>query len=127
MTAFPKTNHYRDPRLLALAEGRECLLLVPQVCNQGETVACHSNNGFAGKGTRIKAHDFFTVWGCPRCHRWLDESYSASGEERQAAFDAAYTRQLAAWLSLSIDQTEAERDRRAARDALMAYEKWSEN
>jgi hypothetical protein len=127
MTAFPKTNHYRDPHLLALARDRECLLRIPGVCNQGETVAAHSNAGIHAKGKAIKAHDYFSVWACPRCHTWLDHSYVASREERRDAFDAAYTRQLAAWLSLSIDQTETERNRRAAHDALMAYEKWRES
>lgn len=125
MTAFPKTNHYRDPALLALARGRECVLRVPGICNRGETVACHSNAGVHGKGKAIKAHDWASVWGCARCHNWLDASFSASGDRRREVFEAAHIKQLEAWKQIEDDTTEPLRHNVAATKALAAYKDWA--
>ena len=125
MRAYPKDNHYRDPHLLALAQGRECLLQVPNICNHGPTVACHSNAGKHAKATSIKAHDFMSIWGCAACHRWLDESYSATREQRQAAFADAHERQKLRWLDIADDPDEFPKNRITARKALTAYENWT--
>ncbi|PND31575.1 DUF1364 domain-containing protein [Achromobacter pulmonis] len=71
----PKTV-YRNPGLLALAKGEECLLRVPKYCWGGTdtTVACHSNQTRDGKGKGIKAHDWAIAFGCGGCHHFLDQS-----------------------------------------------------
>ena len=71
----PKTV-YRNPALLALAEGEECLLRVPKYCQGGTdtTVPCHSNRLRDGKGKGIKAHDWAIAFGCGGCHWFIDES-----------------------------------------------------
>ncbi|MEL5887598.1 nuclease domain-containing protein, partial [Listeria monocytogenes] len=68
----PKTI-YRNPALLALAEGENCLLRVPKYCQGGtdSTVACHSNRLRDGKGKGIKAHDWAIAFGCSGCHWFI--------------------------------------------------------
>jgi hypothetical protein len=99
---FPKTTPQRNPHLLAMAQGKPCMMRVK--CN-GEasdtTVAAHSNSQTHGKGIGRKADDQYTVWSCARCHTWLDQSYSATGEERQAAWEAAHVRQIAEWRKIA--------------------------
>jgi len=72
----PKTL-YRNPALLALANGQLCLIQVPGICLGGRkdtTVACHSNWGRDGKGGNIKAHDWAIAFGCSACHFFIDQS-----------------------------------------------------
>ncbi|QEK91889.1 DUF1364 domain-containing protein [Achromobacter insolitus] len=71
----PKTV-YRNPALLDLANGEECLLRVPRYCQGGTetTVACHSNRTRDGKGKGIKAHDWAIAFGCVGCHFFIDQS-----------------------------------------------------
>ncbi|KDD42579.1 nuclease domain-containing protein [Bordetella bronchiseptica] len=71
----PKTI-YRNPGLLALAEGEKCSLRVPRYCQGGtdSTVACHSNRLRDGKGKGIKAHDWAIAFGCSGCHWFIDQS-----------------------------------------------------
>ncbi|WP_419343025.1 nuclease domain-containing protein [Achromobacter sp. PD1] len=71
----PKTV-YRNPALLDLAKGEECLLRVPKYCQGGTdtTVACHSNRLRDGKGKGIKAHDWAIAFGCGGCHWFIDHS-----------------------------------------------------
>ncbi|CAB5512035.1 hypothetical protein LMG26857_01324 [Achromobacter anxifer] len=72
----PLKTVYRNPVLLALAEGEECLLRVPKYCQGGTdtTVACHSNRLRDGKGKGIKAHDWAIAFGCGGCHWFIDHS-----------------------------------------------------
>ncbi|MFY3534631.1 nuclease domain-containing protein [Achromobacter denitrificans] len=71
----PKTV-YRNPELLALAEGEECLTRVPSYCWGGteSTVSAHSNQIRDGKGKGIKAHDWAIAFACGGCHFFLDQS-----------------------------------------------------
>jgi hypothetical protein len=93
---------YRDKSLLKLAQGEECLLQVPEICQGGtETiVACHSNLGSDGKGMGQKASDAATVWGCAACHKWLDQG-PASQEEKAQVFDDALTLQYIEWIKIA--------------------------
>jgi len=93
---------YRDKSLLKLAQGEECLLQVPKICQGGtETiVACHSNQGSDGKGMGQKASDAATVWGCAACHKWLDQG-PASQEEKAQVFDDALTLQYIEWIKIA--------------------------
>ena len=120
LTAEPKTIARRNPHLLSMARGRACLLQVAGVCNgdRETTVACHSNLAVHEKGGHRKADDCYSVWGCARCHTWLDSSYAATSAEREAAFMAAHLRQVNVWRVLVTLQTIPEADRRAAQWAL---------
>ena len=121
---FPKNPRLENPHLLLMArrEPRPCLLAVPGVCRAGFSLvsccACHGNGSRFNKGGRMKAHDFFSVWGCDRCHTWLDESYSATGEERQGAFLSALVRQIEHWAMIACGASTNHKDRDAARWAL---------
>jgi hypothetical protein len=117
--AMPKTIPQRNRRLLDLAEGKPCLLLVPGCCNHrtDTTVACHSNLSVHGKGGRRKADDQFSVFGCAACHWWLDFG-PAPEEQKTAVFLAGMGRQLLAWEQIEADPAQAPADRRAARWAL---------
>ena len=82
----PKTI-YRNPALLALAKGEECLTRVPTYCWGGNetTVSAHSNQTRDGKGKGIKAHDWAIAFACGGCHFFLDQS-TASREMKLSYF-----------------------------------------
>jgi len=61
---------YRNPKILAHARGQSCTNCG---CEDGTTVAAHSNFSEHGKGRGIKAHDLFSAYLCNRCHSWLDQ------------------------------------------------------
>lgn len=115
----PKTQPWRSPTLLAMAERRPCLLLVPGICNHriDTTVACHSNLSIHGKAGARKADDCYSVWGCAACHYWLDFGRAAA-DQREQVFMLAHANQVLAWRLVAMDQGEPERFRRAARSAL---------
>lgn len=59
---------YRNQKLLDAAEGQPCV-----ICDSTETtVAAHANSVALGKGTGIKAPDYFTAWVCQRHHDMID-------------------------------------------------------
>lgn len=116
-TPVPKPESGRNPRLLALAKGRRCLLLAVEGCEGASglsTVACHQNEG---KGMGLKRPDAYSCWGCGPCHHWYDFSGSPRAEKRRA-FDAAHKRQIAAWRVIADNSAESPADRAAARWAL---------
>lgn len=115
----PKTVQHRNARLLALAKGKPCLLLVPACCNHrtDTTVACHSNAGAHGKAKARKADDPYTVWGCAACHSWLD-SGPAPRAQKEAVFMAAHLRQVNAWRLLAVDTGIPASEKKAAQWAL---------
>jgi len=118
---FGKHEYYRDEKLLELAKGEPCLLQATPNCLGGEgstTVACHSNLLIHGKGRGIKADDHHSVWGCSRCHTWLDSSYDADYDTKNLVFQEAYKRQLHAWLDLADNMTIKPWRREAARRVL---------
>ena len=56
-----------------LAEGRECQVRIPMICNfdHNTTVLAHySLNGISGRG--IKSPDFLGAWCCSACHDYVD-------------------------------------------------------
>ena len=94
---------YRDKDLLALAQGQECLLNIHKycLCDEGSTtVAAHDNSLQSGKGMALKANDSRTVWACFYCHSLLDQG-QMEYEERQEAFDCAYSRQVDEWIKMA--------------------------
>lgn len=76
MTFFslPKDKRLEIPKLLELANGAPCTLLVPEICtgDVATTVAAHSNMSRHGRGSFLKSHDPFVAFGCSACHYWLD-------------------------------------------------------
>ena len=98
---------YRDKDILRLAEGQECLLQISKrcLCDEGSTtVACHDNSLQSGKAMALKAEDSRTVWGCYWCHSILDQG-NMDYEERQEAFQDAYTRQIQEWIKIAQSPT----------------------
>lgn len=120
MIAIPKQPRLEYPHLLEMARTspRPCLLRVPGTCVSGihdtACCACHGNGHEWNKGMRMKAHDFFSVWGCARCHHWLDTSYIASLEQRDDAFRVALSRQIVEWAKIVASPTAKPADRNAA-------------
>lgn len=56
------------------AQGQECMLQIPGVCNgdPATVVLCHSNQLSDGKGMGLKAPDVEACFGCSSCHDVLD-------------------------------------------------------
>jgi hypothetical protein len=65
---------YRNKKLRESAQGKDCQLRIPGVCNGNpETVVwCHLNGQEYGKGMGHKAHDLFGFYGCSACHDVYD-------------------------------------------------------
>lgn len=123
-TSIAKKPRLENPHLLLMARNqpRECLLRIPTAHVRSlsgmECCACHGNGTEWNKGMGVKAHDFFTVWGCARCHSWLDSSYSAGGSERDQAFRRALRWQIVAWALIANSPGDDPKDTAAARWAL---------
>lgn len=120
VNADPKTEEHRNQQLLAMANGRPCLLRVPGICRNERktTVACHSNQSIHGKAGARKADDEYSVWGCAACHRWLDAG-TAPYEEKIAVFARAHHAQVLEWSRIVGDATAKPKDRAAAHWALI--------
>lgn len=118
--AAPKPEVHRNAALREMANGRQCLLQFPDVCNNdpSTTVACHSNWSDHGKGGARKADDEYTVWGCSACHALLDQGSHLTADEKRASFEAALHRQAHAFARIAADPTEKPRFRKAADWAL---------
>lgn len=118
-----KDGEQRNRALLDMAKGRPCLLALERFAphDASTTVACHSNWGAHGKGTALKAHDFFSVWGCASCHDWLDRG-AGPGIHKRYAFDSAMRKQIVEWKRISNDPKEPPKLRLAARWALDGLE-----
>jgi len=64
---------YRNTKILASAEGKNCTMRSPMCNGDPNTVVwCHSNFSEHGKGVGLKAHDIFGFFGCSGCHQWFD-------------------------------------------------------
>jgi len=114
-----KPEPQRNPHLLSMARGRPCLLRT-KACSfdNSPTVAAHSNLLAHGKGRGRKADDCYSVWACARCHAWLDSSYEAEFEEKEAAFMSALVAQADEWKAIAGSAAASPKDRAAAQWAL---------
>jgi hypothetical protein len=119
VVSVPKSEPKRNPALLAMANGRECLLCPAGQCQctPGSVVACHSNLSIHGKAGARKADDCYSVWGGDVAHRWLDQG-GATFLQKEAAFMAAHLRQVLEWRRIAADPSEPARFRKAALWAL---------
>lgn len=120
--ALPKMPKLRSAALKEMAQGRDCLLSVPEhrFHDPATTVLCHANWSDMEKGGGRKAQDIFSVWGCGPCHAWLDQGPSPYKAKR-FTFLMAYSRQLDAWRLIADNPREPERFRKAALWALEQY------
>ena len=94
---FPKNPRQENRALLDLARGKPCLLRIVPCAHPDTTVAAHSNWMAHGKGKGMKAHDFYTVWACARCHDALDSSQRLTADEKRSAFEHGHIRQVQLW------------------------------
>lgn len=127
----PHRGYVREPRIeiprlleLARNQPRPCMLNVDGQCrlpgrrSEGQCYACHGNGSWFNKAGAMKAHDHFSVWGCAWCHDWLDESYSATGEERLECFKRALFYQIQHWSRLLAEPTIRPKDMEPIQQAL---------
>jgi hypothetical protein len=114
-----KPEPQRNAHLLSMARGRPCLLRT-RLCNfdTSTTVAAHSNLLAHGKGRGRKADDCYSVWACARCHAWLDGSYDAEFEEKEAAFMSGLVAQVDEWKAIADSAASSPKDRAAVTWAL---------
>lgn len=114
---YAKNPRQRNPHLLAMAEGKPCLMLAVHNCQTdygSTTVAAHQNEG---KAKAMKQHDYLSVWACVNCHQWLDQSGAPLAEKRRA-FNAAHERQKAEWREIADSPSAKQKDRDSAQWAL---------
>ena len=86
MTARPKFKYVRSEPLRRAVASLPC-----QACGiEGQTQCSHSNEARMGHGRGIKSTDLAVAGLCVRCHSQVDASYSLTGEQRQAMWQAAH-------------------------------------
>lgn len=90
---------FRSPKLLKSAEGQPCM-----ICGSvGTTIAAHANSVALGKGTGIKAPDFYTAWMCQVCHDLYDgRRGKLTRAEKEEMWVTAYLRTVKRWFELGI-------------------------
>lgn len=74
MTAHFALAPLRSKKIRASAQGQNCTLCIPGVCdgNTETVVLCHLNGADFGKGMGQKAHDIAGFHGCAKCHQYYD-------------------------------------------------------
>lgn len=90
---------FRSPKLLRSAEGQACV-----ICGSiGTTIAAHANSVALGKGTGIKAPDYYAVHLCQVCHDLYDGRLGKlSKEEKEDMWMQAFLRTVARWFDQGI-------------------------
>lgn len=90
---------FRSPKLLKSAEGQPC-----QLCGSvGTTIAAHANSVALGKGTGIKAPDFYTAWMCQHHHDLYDGRIGKlTKAEKEEMWVTAYLRTVRWWFEYGI-------------------------
>ena len=90
---------YRSPKLLAFANGQPCAN-----CGlSGTTVSAHTNSVALGKGTAIKAPDYYTAHLCQACHDLVDgRTGKWSRALRMEIWTRAYLRTVARWFESGV-------------------------
>lgn len=90
---------YRSKKLLASAKGQACV-----ICGSvGTTVAAHANSVALGKGTGIKAPDFYTAHLCAVCHdRYDGRQGRLTRQEKEELWLTAFLRTVQRWFDQGI-------------------------
>jgi hypothetical protein len=125
VTAVPKQPRERCQHLLDMAEGAPCLFWFAAGCRGSDgstTVKAHDNRLSANKGKGLKAHDWASVDACDPCHSAYDQGNRHTREEKDAAFDAALTRQMQKYRDIVATPLAKPKDREAAQWAIQRYE-----
>lgn len=83
---------FRSPKLLRSAEGQACVL-----CGSvGTTIAAHANSVALGKGTGIKAPDYYAVHLCQGCHDLYDgRQGKLTKQQKEEMWTLAFIRTIA--------------------------------
>lgn len=104
MRAAGGEMNWRSKKLLQAAQGQECQVCIPDICNGNpETVvAAHSNQYAHGKGGQLKAHDIFVAWACSDCHREIDQGHRFSYAEKVHYWQRGFERTLLACVEHGI-------------------------
>ncbi len=78
MKDLTKRKPIRSKAIRKAAEGEACT-----VCgrNDGTTVFCHLNEGWAGKGMGQKADDIAGFFGCGTCHYLYDSTVNGRPDD----------------------------------------------
>jgi DNA-directed RNA polymerase subunit RPC12/RpoP len=87
---------YRNKKLLKAAREYACVL-----CGKGgTTVAAHANSVALGKGTGIKAPDYYVAYVCHECHDRIDgRRYD---DDPQGLWTRAYLKTVALWFEKGL-------------------------
>lgn len=90
---------YRSPKLLKAARDQACA-----ICGSvGTTVAAHANSVALGKGTGIKAPDFYHAHLCQHHHDLYDgRKGTLTKAEKEAMWVTAYLRTVKRWFEQGI-------------------------
>lgn len=90
---------FRSPKLLKAARDQACVL-----CGSvGTTVPAHANSVALGKGTGIKAPDYYIAFLCQQHHDLYDGRQGRlTMEEKEELWLRAYVRTVARWFELGI-------------------------
>ena len=98
-----KVKAIRSDKLRKSAQGQDCILQTAVCCHDSSTVVlCHAPHS-ESKGMGHKGDDSHAIWACHACHDWLDgRAHDVPRHVREAAFDAAYPRQVAEWLRQGV-------------------------
>lgn len=97
---------YRNKKILKHAEGQDCQMQIPGICNHNpETVvAAHSDAIEDGKGKGTKAHDHMTVFCCEACHAaYSDANRRPKWMSREEVQDYFYRGMRRTWTILLRD------------------------
>lgn len=90
---------YRSQKLLDAARDQACV-----ICGSvGTTVPAHANSVALGKGTGIKAPDFYHAHMCSVCHDLYDgRRGTLTKEEKDGMWMTAYLRTVKRWFEQGI-------------------------
>lgn len=91
---------FRSHKLLRSAEGQACV-----ICGSvGTTVPAHANSVALGKGTGIKAPDYYTAWVCQVHHDMIDgrRPLDPAFVDRFELWTLAYLRTVKQWFEQKI-------------------------
>lgn len=90
---------YRSPKLLKAARDQSCA-----ICGSvGTTVPAHANSVALGKGTGIKAPDFYHAHMCQVCHDLYDgRRGKLTKAEKEEMWIMAYLRTVKRWFENGV-------------------------
>lgn len=93
------TKTFRSQKLLDAARDQPCT-----ICGStGTTVSAHANSVALGKGTGIKAPDYYVAWLCAVCHACYDGHHGKlTKAEAQEMWATAYLRTVKQWFEQGI-------------------------